>query len=675
MITSKLKKVLYGGDYCPEQWDKKVWDEDTRLFKLAGIDTATINVFSWAKIQPDETIYNFEWLDEIINKLHQDGIFVCLATGTGAHPAWMATKYPDILRVDFEGRQRKFGARHNSCPNSPTYRKYARLLASKLADRYKDHPALAVWHISNEFGGSCYCDNCASAFRSWLKNRYDTLDNLNAAWYTAFWGHTFSDWAEIVPPNILSEQFALNRTSFQGISLDYARFNSDSLLDCYLDEYNEIKKHTPDIPVTTNLMGTYKPIDYFKWANYLDVISWDNYPSTDTPVSLTAMKHDLMRGLKDGQPFMLMEQTPSQQNWQPYNSLKRPGVMRLLSYQAIAHGADSSLFFQLRRSRGACEKYHGAVIEHAGHENTRVFRECAELGQELLQLGDKFLDARLNARIGIVFDWENWWAIEYSSGPTIDLKYVDEVYKYYQALYNLNIPADIIGVETDLTGYDIVIAPVLYMVKPGYAQRLEKFVENGGTFLTTFFSGIVNETDLVTLGGYPGELRSLLGIWVEEIDALFPDQQNQIVMKQQLVGLKSEYSCNLLCDLLHTEGAEVIAEYGADFYQGMPVVTRNRFGKGQAWYVASSPDEPFLKDLMSVLALNKGIKPLLVAPQGVEVTERAKDGRSFMFILNHNTQPETINLGSIQGVELISNQAVAGALKIPARGVLIVAHN
>ncbi len=675
MINPKLPKIFYGGDYNPEQWDKAVWNEDVRMFKLAGIDIATVNVFSWALNQPDEDTFNFEWLDEVIDKLYQNGIYVCLATSTAAHPAWMAARYPDILRVDFEGRKRKFGGRHNSCPNSPTYRKYSRLMAQKLAERYKDHPALLVWHVSNEYGGVCYCDNCATAFREWLKKRYETLENLNAAWYTAFWGHTFYDWDEIVPPNALSEHMGPARTAFQSISLDYARFNSDSLLECYLLEYNELKKQTPNLPVTTNLMGTFKPLDYFKWAKHLDVVSWDNYPAADTPVSFTAMRHDLMRGLKDGQPFMLMEQTPSQQNWQPYNSLKRPGVMRLWSYQAVAHGADTVMFFQLRRSRGACEKYHGAVIEHAGHENTRVFRESARLGAEQQKLGDKILDARVQARVGIVFDWENWWAIENSSGPTIDLKYVDEVYKYYRALYDQNIPVDMIGVDTDLSKYDIVIAPVLYMVKPGYAAKLEEFVKNGGTFLTTFFSGIVNETDLVTLGGYPGELRSLLGIWVEEIDALFPDQQNRIVLKEKPGKLKGEYTCNLLCDLLHSEGAEVIAEYGEDFYAGMPVVTRNNFGKGQAWYVASSPDPAFLKDFTAYLTAERGIEPLLETPDGVEVTQRVKDSEALLFILNHNSKPQTVDLGAIKGLDLLEDEKVAGKQEIPANGLRIVSYS
>ncbi|OAS19169.1 beta-galactosidase [Paenibacillus oryzisoli] len=673
MIHAKLPKIWYGGDYNPEQWDKEVMDEDLRMFNLAGIDVATINVFSWALSQPNEDTYDFTWLDDIINRLHANGTYVCLATSTGAHPAWMAKKYPDVCRVDFEGRKHKFGKRHNSCPNSPTYRTYSERIAEKLAERYKDHEAVLIWHVSNEYGGYCYCDHCADAFRTWLQTRYTTLDQLNKAWYTGFWGHTFYDWEEIVPPNVLSDEEPGERSFFQSISLDYRRFMSDSLLDCYKLEYNAIRRHCPELPITTNLMGLYKELDYFKWAPYLDVISWDNYPSLDTPVSLTSMTHDLMRGLKDGQPFMLMEQTPSQQNWQKYNSLKRPGVMKLWSYQAVAHGADTILFFQLRRSAGACEKFHGAVIEHVGHEHTRVFRECAELGHELVRLSDKVLDARVKARVGIVFDWENRWAIGLSSGPTIALNYVDEVHKYYDALFQQNIQADLIGTNTDLTGYDIVIAPVLYMVKDGYAKRVEQFVHAGGTFLTTFFSGIVNEHDRVTLGGYPGELRNVLGIWAEEIDALFPDQSNQIQLNEQWGGLDGSYKCGILCDLIHAEGAEVKAVYGTDFYQGMPVLTVNKYGAGQAWYVASSPEPAFLQGLLGNLCQDKGITAPIPPVPGVEVSTRTNEqNESFVFILNHNDQATTIVLGELKGTDLISGDFIENAATLSAKQVLII---
>lgn len=672
MINDKLPKMWYGGDYNPEQWDEKVWEEDDRMFKLAGIDVATINVFSWALNQPDENTYDFAWLDETMDRLHRNGVMVCLATSTAAHPAWMARKYPDILRVDYDGRKRRFGGRHNSCPNSPTYRKYAHLMAGKLAERYKDHPALLIWHVSNEYGGYCYCDNCAAAFRTWLQERYGTLDAVNKAWNTRFWGHTFYDWDDIVVPNALSEEWGGNRTNFQGISLDYRRFQSDSLLECYKLEQNELKKRTPDIPVTTNLMGFYPELNYFDWAKEMDVVSWDNYPSLDTPVSYTSMTHDLMRGLKSGQPFMLMEQTPSQQNWQAYNALKRPGVMRLWSYQAVAHGADTVMFFQLRRSIGACEKYHGAVIEHVGHENTRVFRECAELGRELQELGDRILDSRVHAKVAIMYDWENRWALELSSGPSVALHYVDEIHKYYDALYKQNIGVDIISVEEDLSSYDLVIAPVMYMVKPGFSKRVEEFVARGGKFVTTFFSGIVNESDIVSLGGYPGELRNVLGIWAEEIDALYPGQFNEMVLKQDLGELRGGYPCGILCDVIHAETAEVLAEYGSDFYKGTPVLTRNQFGEGQAYYVASSPDSEFLKGFLGHLCAEKGIQPILQTPAGVEVSERVKNNISYLFVLNHNADEVTVHVGGESQTELLTGQKVSDEVTISGHGVMIL---
>jgi len=672
MINERLPKIWYGGDYNPDQWPEEIWTEDARLFRRAGIDVATLPVFSWAKLQTDESTYDFSWLDRVFELLQSNGIHVCLATSTGAVPAWMATRHPDVLRTTIEGSRRKFGARHNFCPNSPTFRKYAALLARKLAERYGAHPALVAWHINNEYGGSCWCERCEEAFRAWLRRRYSSLAALNEAWCTGFWGHSFSDWDQIVAPSLLSEHLTGEKTVFQGITLDYYRFTSESLLACFTAERDAIRAAAPGVPITTNLMGTFKGLDYFLWAREMDVVSWDSYPSLDTPVNEVAMRHDLMRGVKGGRPFMLMEQTPSQQNWQPYNSLKRPGVMRLQSWQAVARGADTVMFFQLRRSRGACEKYHGAVIEHAGHENTRVFREVAALGKELAALGDTLIDSRVESRVGILFDWDNWWAVEMSSGPSIALRYLPQVSGWHEAFWAQNFPVDLVGIADDLLRYDVVIAPVLYMLKPGVAARITEFVQRGGTFLTTFFSGIVNENDLVTLGGYPGELRRLLGIWVEEIDALLPDRRNSMVVTQPLGGLAGSFECGIVCDLLQLEGAEVCAVYGADFYKGMPCLTRNTVGKGQAWYVASSPERRFLHGLARVLAAGKGIEPVLRATPGVEATRRRKGTETFLFVLNHNEEAVRIDLGPRQLTDLLERKPVRGMVTLPAKGVLVL---
>lgn len=646
--NEKVKKILYGGDYNPEQWPEETWEEDMRLLKLAHVDVVTLNVFSWAALQPDEETYCFDKLDKIMDLVTKHGMKICLATATGAHPAWMARKYPDILRTEFNGMKRKFGCRHNSCPNSPTYHKYAKALAAKIAERYKSYDNIVAWHISNEFGGECYCENCERAFRKWLQEKYKTIDAVNQAWDTAFWGHTFYDFDDIVVPNMLSEHFGSSETTFQGISLDYRRFNSESILNCYRLEYDTIHAITPDIPITTNLMGTYQPLDYQMWAKYMDFISWDNYPSNEAPFEETAMRHDLMRGLKQGKPFALMEQTPSVTNWLPYNALKRPGVMRLWSYQAVAHGADTVMFFQMKRSIGACEKYHGAVIDHAGHENTRVFREITELGAELDKIGALTLGARTDSKVAIVFDWDNWWATDYSAGPSVNLHYVDEIFNYYKALNDLNISVDLISVEDDLSKYSFVIAPILYMVKPGYDEKIRNFVKEGGRFLTTFFSGYVDDHDLVTVGGYPGKLRDILGIWVEEEDALPEDMANSFTYGT------INYPAILICDLLHTEGAEALCSYEKDFYAGMPALTRNSFGKGKAYYVATRSNADFYRTFIGEICAEAGITPIIDTSVSVEVTKRTNANGTFLFFLNHDAESQDITL-SYNGTDILTD--------------------
>ena len=644
-----VKKMLYGGDYNPEQWDEAVWEEDMRMFRLAGIDCVTLNVFSWAALQSDEVTYHFERLDKIMELVRKNNLKVVLATSTAAHPAWMAKKYPEVLRTEFNGMKRKFGSRHNSCPNSPVYQKYSVALARKLAERYGTYDNIAAWHISNEYGGECYCENCEKAFRVWLKEKYGSIEALNKAWNTSFWGHTFYDWDEIVVPNLQSEHFAQDRTTFQGISLDYRRFNSDSILHNYLGEYEAVKAVTPHIPVTTNLMGFYKALDYQKWAGYMDVVSWDNYPDPTDPPALVAMRHDLMRGLKQGAPFMLMEQTPSVTNWQSYNLLKRPGDMRLISYQAVAHGADTVMFFQMRRSIGACEKFHGAVIDHVGTENTRVFREVSQLGEELKQLGEATLDSRTPSKVAMLVDWDNWWALEYSAGPSCDLKYMDELANYYTALYDNNISVDIISVQDPLDDYKVVIAPVMYMTKPGADEKIRKFVSEGGTFVTTFLSGLVDEHDLVITGGYPGKLRDILGIWVEETDAL------PSYMKNSFSWNEKSYECGLICDIMHMENAKALASYDKDFYKGTPVLSRNEFGKGHAYYVATRAGQDFYADFLKKVLEEQGVEPVFKPCKGVEITLRRKEGTNFLFFLNHNPQ-ETVLIAEKPGTDLLTGK-------------------
>lgn len=662
--------IPHGGDYNPEQWPEEVWDDDVRLMKEAHVNIATVPVFGWVHLQPSEEIFTFEWLDRVLDKLHAGGVRACLATATASVPAWLDQKYPDVLRVAHNGQRQKHGNRHTFCPNSPNFQRLSTGLARKLAERYQKHPALQIWHVSNEYGSRCYCDLCAAEFRVWLAAKYGSLDALNERWCAAFWGHTYTDWSQIETPTLNGEG------AIQAMKIDYDRFQSECLYNCYKAEADILHEITPRIPVTTNLMGAFKPLDYHKWAVGMDIVSWDSYPRKDAPPDEIAFAHSLMRGLKQGQPWMLMEQTPSQQNWQAQNALKRPGILRLWSYQAMAHGADAIMYFQWRRSRGATEKFHGAIVEHVGTSNTRVFREVAALGEELKSLGNRTVGGRVESRVAILFDWENWWAIEYSSGPSVDLKYVPQCQAYFKALHALGIPTDIVSPEADLSHYDIVIGPVLYMVKPGIAEKLEKFTSTGGTFVTTFFSGIVDETDLVYLGGYPGPLRKLLGIWAEEIDALSPQQTNTAVFHESFGSLNGAYICRLLCDRIHCEGAHVLATYGEDFYAGEPAATVNDFGKGKAYYLATALDQDALTPFLAKLCSDKGIAPPLAnRPDGVEVMSRiSPSGETLLYLLNHNSAEVFATLPSGSYRDLTTGKSIENQAALAPYDVMILAH-
>ncbi|HBE81035.1 MAG TPA: beta-galactosidase [Firmicutes bacterium] len=673
MISSKLPKILYGGDYNPEQWPENLWLEDMKLMKQAGVNLVSIGIFSWALLQPNEETYNFEWLDRLLNLLAENHIYADLATATAAQPAWLS-QYSDVLPVDVKVNKISYGSRQSYCPNSPTYRRLGQQLVRSLAERYKNHSALAMWHINNEYAchiQSCYCENCAQAFRSWLQKKYETVEKVNEAWGTNFWSQHYYDWSEIIPPRATS--------TFPNPSqvLDYRRFMSDSLLDCYLGEYGILKSITPDIPVTTNFMGDFKPLNYFEWAKHIDVVSWDSYPNPEPNYhpSWAAFNHDLMRGLKKGQPFILMEQATNNVNWRPTNTNKRPGVMPLWSYQAMAHGADGIMFFQWRQSLKGAEKFHSAMITHTGDDQSRVYREVSKLGAELGSLNE-IIDSRVPSEVAILFDYENWWAVEYDQRPSENLKYLEQIRNFYNPLFALNIPVDILPVDADLTRYKLVIAPLLYMVKPGVKENLENYVANGGTFITTFFSGIVDETDGVFPGGYPGPLAALLGISIEEFDALEPHLENNIELIEKIEEAESQYRCELWCDVVKLHGAKGLANFTQDYYAGYPALTENHFGKGKAYYLATQPDQSFFKKFIKHLCQLNQIKTPLEAPAGVEVLARNQCEQAFLFVLNHNQYPVSVALPvSLQYQNLISKKTITGQLTLEAKEAAILCNS
>ncbi|TDE88837.1 beta-galactosidase [Occultella glacieicola] len=673
------EQIAYGGDYNPEQWPQEVWAADHEAFSLARIDTLTVGVFAWAHLQTGEDAYDFTTLDAIVARIVAEGRKIVLATATGALPPWLAKAHPEVNRTDFEGRRHRYGQRHNHCPSSPVFQRLSAALAGRIAQRYAGTPGLIAWHVGNEYGGACYCDNCAAAFRLWLRARYGNLDRLNHAWNATFWSHTFTDWDEIEPPSALTEHWrGPNHTAFQGITLDYLRFTSDAMLRNFTDEKAAIREHDPSTPVTTNFMGMYRPIDYHRWAEHLDLATWDNYPPNEHAQARMAFTHDLMRGLKDGAPFWVMEQTPTTTASRDVNPVKRPGVLRLWSWQAVAHGADAVLYFQMRQSRGACEKYHGAVLDHTGRTDTRAFTEAATLGGELERLGDATLGARTPARVALLFDWDSWWAAEISDGPNRHVTYPDVVLGYHRALWEANVDLDVVPVTADLAGYDVVLAPLLHMVKGDLTQRLAAVVARGGTVLTSFLSGRVDVDDNAFLGDDPGGFTSLFGVRVAETDAQPRDVANPVTLTDPDGadgGAALTADGHLVMEVLVPEGADVVGTYGADFYAGEPAVTRYRPGgrAGAAWYVGTQLAADGVAWVVRTALAGHGLLGPYPDEPELEVSVREREGVRHSFVLWHGEEPVEV-AAHTSGTDVLTGRVIAAGetLRLAPKDVLVI---
>lgn len=677
--ASRVHKMLHGADYFPEQWvdQPEVLEEDIRMMKLSKSNVMSIGMFAWGKLEPEEGVFDFAWLDNVLDRFAENGIYCFLATPSGARPAWMSEKYPEVLRVGPNRVRNLHGRRHNHCYTSPVYREKVTIMNQKLAERYADHPAVIGWHISNEYSGDCHCEHCQAAFRNWVKEKYKTLDELNHAWWSTFWAHNISSWSQVESPAPHGE------TAVHAMNLDWKRFVTDQTIDFYTHEIKPLKEVNPDLPAFTNFMQVkgFDGLDYFKFAKELDFVSWDAYPTwhdlqeEGNVASLFAFNHDLFRSLKDGQPFLLMESTPSLTNWQAVSKLKRPNMHYLSAMQAIAHGSDSIQYFQWRKSRGSSEKFHGAVVDHVGHEHTRVFKDVAKVGDTLAKL-ENLVGTRVEAEVALVFDTENRWAVEDAEGPrNSGLHYVETIEKHYKAFWEQGVSVDIIDMDKSLEKYKMVVAPMLYLTKPGFGEKVEKFVENGGRFITTYWSGIVNENDLVNLGGFPGPLRKVLGIWSEELDGLHDGETNTIAVEEgNTLGLDGEYTAYELCDLIHLEGARALAHYKNDFYAGRPALTVNNFGEGKAYYIASRNKGDFHLDFYSQIVDEAGVHRNVgnKLPSGVTAQRRTDGEFDYVFLMNFTEEEKEVQLADEKYTDLLDGTSVPSKLELQAFGVKLL---
>lgn len=661
-----LGYIVHGGDYNPDQWinTPHIWDEDMRLMKEAGINSATVGIFAWSLIEPEEGVYDFSFLDTILDKMNDNGIKAVLATPSGARPPWLSQKYPEVLRVEETGIRNEFGVRHNHCLTSPVYREKVRNINRLLAERYKDHPALQMWHISNEYSGECHCELCQEAFREWLKKEYDNdLEKLNFKWWNGFWSHRVTDWSQISSPKFRGENHV------PALKLSWSRFVSDSHISFFENEIAPLRELTPSIPITTNFMGVYNGINYQEMAKKLDLVSYDSYPPFEIEDSLEIGRewtfyYDIYRSMGGGKPFFLMESSPSLVNWRDVNVIPEPGRHAQSSLLAVAHGADSVQYFQWRKSRGGHEKFHGAVIDHIGTNETRVFREVASLGEKLKKLGD-ITGNECKSQVAVICDWDNSHATEYFHGFNNKRRdYFGECEKWHRQFSIRGISCDVISETDDFTKYTLVIAPFMYMIKDGVKDKIKEYVENGGCFVATYLFAVADTDDMVFYGGLPAdELKEVFGIWAEESSGIPEGKEGTA----ELCG--KTYKTEVVLDVIHSRGAEVLGTYTSGFYKGQPAVTRNAYGKGKAYYTAFRNDGDFTGDFCEMLIKDAGITPDTGITASKEVLIRKRGEHIFLF--NFSDKIQTAVLDRVY-FDIFGEKEVSGEITLPLCGYIVL---
>lgn len=673
-----VSEFLHGGDYNPDQWLDRpdIIEQDFKYFKEADINDVTLGIFSWAKLEPEEGKYDFTWLDDIFDRVEAVNGHVILATPSGAKPRWLAEKYPEVLRVNKDGSRNLFGERHNHCYTSLIYRKKVQAINQKLAERYGKRKSLVLWHISNEYGGECYCDLCQAAFRDWLKAKYQTLANLNHAYWADFWSHTYTSWSQVHSPSPKGDQTLL------GLNLDWHRFVTDRTIDFYETEIKPLREITPNIPITTNFMGGNPPeshvfydLDYQKFAQHVDIVSWDSYPnwandyeSTAQLGMKTALMNDVMRSLKH-QNYLIMESTPSQVNWHPFNRAKLPGMHQMGSLQEIAHGADAVNYFQLHQSRGSSEMFHGAVITHQLSNQTRVFKDVAQVGQDLQLLKIAKKTVHQPAKVAIVYDYDNMWALDASCNyANATKKYWQTIQAHYAYFWKHDISVELVSVTDDLQPYALVIDPMHFMMSKAFAIKLKHYVEQGGHLVGTYVTGMVDENFLAYLGGWLEPLQQTYGIKFNETDTLYPKQHNEVA------AFGKRYTVTDYCDLVTVEHAETMGTYQVDFYAGKAAVTRNRLGSGSAYYLAARTDADFLTDFYDKLASEltlAEISPIVKQAADISVQIRENKSTRFYFVINFSGQSAQIKLQTKLFDVLQRKQAIPDEYQLPAYGVKV----
>lgn len=664
----RLDALAYGGDYNPDQWSEEVWLEDARLMREAGVNLVSLPVFSWPQLEVAPGVYEWGWLDRVLEILSDAGIRIDLATATATPPAWLVRSHPEMLPWNEDGQRLEFGSRQAYCPSSPVWREHVARMTRAMAERYGEHPGLALWHVSNEYGdhvSRCWCPESARHFRRWLEARYGGLDGLNAAWGVNVWGQRYTAWDQIEPPRRATGP--VNPTQL----LDFERFSSDALLELFQLEIDVLREVTPEIAVTTNFMSLLRDLDYWDFAAVEDLVTDDAYPDPADPLAHVpaALNYGSMRSLKGGRPWLLLEQAPSGVSWREVNVPKAPGQMRVGSLQAIAHGSDGAMCFQWRQAKYGQEKFHSAMLGHRG-EASRTFQEAKALGAELRRL-EPVRGTRVRSRIALVVDYDSWWGSSATESlPSQRLNWLAQARAWHAALHELGHPVDTVPASGPFDGYELVVAPNLYVADAEQATALGAFVARGGQLVVGPFSGVVDPNEHVHDGGAPGPLRALLGVEVDEVWPVADGRAERVA----LAG-GAAFDAPVWGEWLEAAGAETIAAYDSGELAGRPAITRRGAdaSAGAAWYVSCVLEPAGLVALFRRVLAAAGLPARDRTDPMLEAVTRADDDTDYTFVLNHGRGELTVDVP--QGArELLGDGAALGTtLTLPRFGAAVLA--
>lgn len=632
-----------GVDYYPEQWDRKRWNIDAEMMRKAGIRLIRIAEFAWSLSEKTEGSYDFSWIDEIVGLFSSYGIRVILCTPTATPPKWLIDKYPSVLQEDKYNHKRGFGSRRHYCFNSEIYIEKCSMLVERMAKHFADNDNIEAWQIDNEFGCQdtvyCYCDDCLKAFKEWLRAKYVTIEALNKSYGTVFWNQTYNSFDELIIPKASTCENSCPDIRGQNPSLflDYKRFSSDSVIAFQKIQADIIKRYSK-APVTTNLMGSYPEIDYFRLAKDLDFVSWDNYLDTQWGRGYavnTSMDHALMRSLKK-KPMWVMEQQSGPCGWGKMGANPEPGKLRLWTYQSIANGADTVVYFRWRAALFGTEQYWHGILNHDGVPNRR-YEEISKTGAEIDRLNKIIPALDFKPKVAIIKHYDTIWS-HYIQPHADGFSYDNMLCKIYDTLYGRGINVNFADPYEDLSQYKLVFAPALNLADDIMVKNFEKYVADGGKLVLTYRSGTRKLDNTMYELPAPGAFMRLVGASASDFDP-------QAGRSVSVSGIFGKSVAKIWCDILEPETAMVIGSYTGSHYCSKAAVTENTFGKGTVYYIGCDLEPDALWKLNDYILKSAGIEAEFRYPiYNVEISEAVSGGRKIFFILNHNDETAMLRL-------------------------------